>query len=256
MNQSTSTIKVAAFADLHGVLPEPVECDLAIVAGDVCPNYGVIKQYAWLEKDFRAWVCKFPRLIWIAGNHDKTCEESPSLLPYYDWHRDYLRDNEKEPFHPFVVPNKEAPEEFSYLKVWGTPWSLPYGKSYAFMRDEDYIHRRLGDPRAQRATILVSHGPPYGYGDLAPRHNDQGNEIGTVHAGSWALRMFIDKYQPPLVVYGHIHEGRGVYECGKSTLVNAAMAGKSVGYGLDYGPVIVTLGKIGSRTVVLDTQLL
>lgn len=38
-------IKIAAYSDIHGILPEPVDCDLAIIGGDG----QVIRQWTWIH---------------------------------------------------------------------------------------------------------------------------------------------------------------------------------------------------------------
>ena len=39
-----------------------------------------------------------------------------------------------------------------------------------------------------------------------------------------ALRDFIEKTQPALVLCGHIHEGRGIEQFGRTTVVNCGLA--------------------------------
>ena len=48
--------------------------------------------------------------------------------------------------------------------------------------------------------VLITHTPPFGHGDRTA--------IGD-HVGSQALLAAIERTQPPLAVFGHIHEGRG-----------------------------------------------
>jgi Icc-related predicted phosphoesterase len=48
--------------------------------------------------------------------------------------------------------------------------------------------------------VLVTHTPPLGHGDLTAT----GDRV-----GSSALAEAIARLQPPLAVFGHIHEGRG-----------------------------------------------
>lgn len=219
-----TTLKVACFGDLHGVLPDVynVKCDLAIIAGDVCPEQTPLSQHVWLAHNFIPWLNNFPRVVWIAGNHDYVCEKTPHLVPApRGFNHHYLLD---------------SGTCISNLRIWGTPWSLPYG-NYSFMADEDDIARRLSGLDVEKPHIVVSHGPPYGHGDIGHRHEK---------AGSKALLTAIQKHQPWLVVYGHIHEGRGVYYEGNSLLVNAAMAGDSVGVGLDHPPIIVEFDHDGN----------
>lgn len=44
------------------------------------------------------------------------------------------------------------------------------------------------------------------------------------HAGSTALRTFIEQSQPDVVFCGHIHEGRGIERLGRTTVVNCGEA--------------------------------
>lgn len=225
--------KVACYADLHGVVPDAVECDLAIIAGDVCPSLSPIGQFVWLNTKFREWITQFPRAVWIAGNHDTVCAQNPELIPVYnngDFHNYFCESG-----NPYLLnscnPYNDKFKNTAIAKtdVWGTPWSLPYG-NYPFMGDEEFIERRLAHLPLINPHIIVSHGPPYGHGDVGARNEN---------AGSKSLLKTIQKCRPKLVVYGHIHEGRGVYQEGNSLLINAAMAGSRVGRGLEHPPIVV-----------------
>ena len=44
------------------------------------------------------------------------------------------------------------------------------------------------------------------------------------HVGSEAIRRFVERAQPDLVLCGHIHESRGVDEIGRSRIVNPGPA--------------------------------
>jgi uncharacterized protein len=76
---------------------------------------------------------------------------------------------------------------------------------------------RLQVASAPRLVVL-SHAPP---------HGTRADRLGHGrHAGSTALREFVDRVQPELVVCGHIHEARGIDELGPTTIVNCGPAGK------------------------------
>jgi Icc-related predicted phosphoesterase len=60
--------------------------------------------------------------------------------------------------------------------------------------------------------ILVCHQPPYNtQNDLAQ---------GKLHVGSKAVRAFIERRQPLICFTGHIHEGTGIDQIGKTKIVN------------------------------------
>ena len=65
--------------------------------------------------------------------------------------------------------------------------------------------------------IIVVHGPPHGYGDAVPRRDS------VEHTGCPHLLRRIEEIKPRLVVYGHIHEGRGQWQLGPTTLANVTI---------------------------------
>lgn len=57
--------------------------------------------------------------------------------------------------------------------------------------------------------VFLFHSPPYNtHLDLASIHSD--GKPSVVHAGSKAIRNFIDENQPYLTLHGHIHESAGI----------------------------------------------
>jgi Icc-related predicted phosphoesterase len=56
-------------------------------------------------------------------------------------------------------------------------------------------------------TILVTHGPAYGFFDQASGYPWKDSEVSI---GSRALRWLIDRTRPKLHLYGHIHKGFGI----------------------------------------------
>ncbi len=84
-----------------------------------------------------------------------------------------------------------------------------------FELPEEEIARILG-PIMEPGVILVSHPPPFGFCDAVR---------GGQHAGSKAVREAVDRFQPRLVMTGHIHEARGISR-GPTTVVNPGFAAK------------------------------
>lgn len=82
--------------------------------------------------------------------------------------------------------------------------------------EEDIIadYRMITDQGEQKWNNLVAimHNPP--------KDTDCDMIPGGIHVGSQALREFIEKYEPLLVVTGHIHESAGVSKIGATTVVN------------------------------------
>jgi hypothetical protein len=64
--------------------------------------------------------------------------------------------------------------------------------------------------------VLVSHCPPKNTKlDVVPSGE---------HAGSMAVRSFVEKMKPVLVISGHVHEAIGIDSIGETTLVNTGPA--------------------------------
>ncbi len=197
-------MKVVALSDLHGNLPARVPtCDLLLVAGDITPaaNHGLNFQRDWLEREFRPWLERMParKIVGIAGNHDLIFEQAPKSVPA-DLPWTYLQDS------GFSCDG---------LNIWGTPWQ-PWFWDWAFNGDPEKLKRQwrlIPD----NTDILVVHGPPRGYGDGVPSGN------GLRRCGCPLLLERIQEIMPRPVVFGHIHEGRGDWQMGRTRLANVTI---------------------------------
>jgi hypothetical protein len=105
--------------------------------------------------------------------------------------------------------------EVAGLRIWGTPWQ-PLIFPWAFGGRPDELKDKWARIPAH-LDVLVVHGPPRLYGDGVPRDDGVAN-VGCPHL----LRRIAD-IAPRLVVYGHIHEGRGQWEVGRTVLANVAL---------------------------------
>jgi Icc-related predicted phosphoesterase len=196
-------MKIVAMSDMHGELPETPECDLLLLAGDLTPvrDHSLSFQADWLNCEFRTWLKRQParKIVGIAGNHDFIFEQAPDLVPT-DLNWTYLQD---------------SGIEWEGFRIWGTPWQ-PWFFDWAFNAGPEALKRRWAlIPEA--TDILVVHGPPYGYGDGVPERN------GIRRCGCPHLLERIREIRPRLVVYGHIHEGRGEWQLGSTLLANVTV---------------------------------
>jgi Icc-related predicted phosphoesterase len=91
--------------------------------------------------------------------------------------------------------------------------TTPFGTPQEY--GDDVLRENLAkfkkDPSARR-HILVSHAPPHG--------TKVDRTMLGIHAGSQAVRGFIDEFQPDLCLCGHIHEAVGSDRIGKTLVLN------------------------------------
>lgn len=225
LTRTTYMTKIVCISDTHGYLPTDLpEGDILIHAGDICPlsNHSVSFQKSWLETNFRDWLYetkkKFDSIVYIAGNHDHVFQAydltAPSWINYE--HRQiwegkgiyYLQDN------GIKIGN---------LKIWGTPWQKRFF-DWSFNLDEPELALKW-ELIPDDTDIVVCHGPAYMYGDLVPgRPNYRDDTVWpkAEHVGSPSMLAKLEKIQAKLYVCGHVHEGRGVYQHGPTTIVNAS----------------------------------
>jgi len=196
-------MKIAAVSDLHGFLPEVPPCDLLLIGGDMTPlkDHKLRRQADWLDTTFRAWLERVParKIVATAGNHDFVFQHEPGWVPK-DLPWTYLQDSGCE---------------WEGLRFWGTPWQ-PWFYDWAFnLYEPDLVTRWAMIPVG--TDVLLLHGPPYGYGDWVPEGG------GLRRCGSPSLTERIRAVQPRVVIFGHIHEGRGEWRMGRTVLANVSI---------------------------------
>lgn len=222
-------LKIIAISDQHGHLPEIPPCDLLLIGGDICPGGGLEKQSFWLDTHFRHWLDRIPakEAVAIAGNHDKIFANAPEMIPSgLRFH--YLKDSSIEIFK---------------LKIYGTPWQLPFWGVFNKKEEElDSLYQAI----PYDLDILLTHGPPYGIRDGVPVQERLNEDLGTLlHVGSHALKKRILEIQPKLVVFGHIHSAYGVTKQEGITYVNASLLNDEMH--MVYQPIVINASIIGEN---------
>lgn len=181
--------KIVAISDLHGELIEVPECDLFIIAGDICPcrsHHTPFEQANWLRDFFNPWLSAIPakHKIFIAGNHDGVFQECPNLLPRFP--AMYLENNS-------IIVDGNI--------VWGSPWTPHFCNWFFNFRPGDRKQaKNCWDLIPDKTDILVTHGPPFGYGDLTTYGK-------RVSVGCPDLLEAVKRVKPKYHFFGHIHEG-------------------------------------------------
>ena len=188
-------MKLIAVADLHGNLPQDIpECDLLIIAGDICPHFDHkpgskkdrLGQAGWFTTDFEPWLDEQPaqEVVWLWGNHDFM---GTGAYKYLGLRHNHLEDSETA---------------LCDLRIYGTPYTPRYF-DWAFMETEEKLAERFAHI-PEGLDILISHGPSLWACDRAAGNKGD-------HIGSKALYERISTMQrpPKLLICGHIHGGKG-----------------------------------------------
>jgi hypothetical protein len=208
-------LRIYAIADQHGHLDLNIpRCGLLIHAGDICPDRigpfsarrNPEQQGGWFTDEWIRWRLNQPADAACAtwGNHD------------------YCGELQRCPQIELPGPTGVAIDsvlEINGLKIWCSPWSNQFMR-WAFMKppaDLGEVYDRI----PAGVDIIVSHQPPYGYGDqMAP---DLSQPLQSVHLGSQQLLAAIDRVKPRVVVCGHIHMGYGVYLHGTTRIYHVSV---------------------------------
>jgi len=188
-------MRIVAVADTHtferdlGVLPEG---DVFVLAGDMLRG-GTLDELQGVA----AWIRGLPhrhKLV-IAGNHDWCFVHDPRAA------REILGD---------AVYLEDTEAVLDGVRFWGSPWqpdynewafNLPRGAALA----EQWAKIPLG------VDVLVTHGPPGGFGD-------HGSVSG--RAGCEDLLHRVREVRPLLHLFGHIHEDGGAWQDGGTCFAN------------------------------------
>ncbi|NVM31143.1 MAG: metallophosphoesterase [Candidatus Helarchaeota archaeon] len=241
--------RVAYCSDLHGNQERyqiffAIEADYYVIGGDLLPKRGTLQSLYPKQRNFMKEFLK-PLL-------EKNKSDTTTLL--------MLGNDDLEPFERDLLNfegdglckqlhgNKFAIEDFELIGfkyIPPTPFSLkgierrdsrgiidPLHRLYssfifkddgsaikidfeAYLKSQPSIAElleALPKPADFSKTIYVMHSPPY---DTMIDVTVQGIPVGSID-----IRNFILKYQPPLLLCGHIHESPGTVQLGKTICIN------------------------------------
>lgn len=188
---------IDCISDLHGHYPNLAGGDLLIVAGDL--TAGDTDQ-DWCKFEHWLFTQNYEQKIIVAGNHDNFLQSADEHRMWKYWDK-----------IPNVTYLCDSGTEFEGLKIWGTPWTLPFLQQnphcMAFtVKNEDEFSDKM-EKCDDHIDILITHEPPYGIRDMI--RDDLSPAVR--HAGSNYLYAWFKYVQRPyLHVFGHIHEGYGI----------------------------------------------
>ena len=197
-------MRIAYLVDVHGGFDAVAdamgaigEADLLLVGGDITTGGTPDQAAAAIER----WRPLAPRLLALAGNMDSPeIDARLSELGVALDGRGYRLG---------------AVGVFGVSAAPHSPLHTPYELS------EHELERRINDGfaavRECPVKVFCPHPPPHGTSCDRLASGE--------HVGSTAVRSFVEREQPDVVLCGHIHEARGVDRIGVTQIVNPGPAG-------------------------------
>lgn len=179
---------------------------------------------------FAKWFQELPHKhkIFVSGNHDFLFQDDQKravdilngLDPAY-----YA-----EPKDRGITYLEDSMVEVEGLKIYGAPWQ-PWFYDWAFNLQRGAEIKAKWDLIPEGIDVLITHGPPEGYGDIVPT----GERVGCVD-----LREALKRTKVRLHVCGHIHDGHGLYNTPEGTIIaNASICDER--YKPTHAPLVVDL---------------
>ena len=178
-------MKLVCISDTHGLHDE-----LTIPEGDVLIHAGDFSRSGKTKEliEFNAFLLAQPHRhkIVIAGNHDWCFERDR---------------NASEALLSAAVYLQDSSVDIEGVQFYGSPWQ-PRFFDWAFNLDRGEPLKQVWSRIPQNTDVLITHGPPLGIGDEVK----DGYEVGCED-----LLNAIERVQPKVHIFGHIHEGYGTY---------------------------------------------
>ena len=192
-------VRIVCISDTHNFHAQidVPEGDVLIVAGDVSVR-GSVYELASVNEFLGGLPHKYK--IIVAGNHDWCFaniverEEARRLLK----NATYLED---------------SGIEIDGINFWGSPWQ-PEFNDWAFNLPRGQKLAEVWAKIPSNTDVLITHTPPFGILDK----NGNGD-----HVGCGALLNALNRVQPRIHVFGHLHESYGTIEVEGTTYINACI---------------------------------
>ena len=213
---SENYIRIVCISDTHSqietsqiVIPDG---DIIIHAGDFS-NIGLLQEV----RKFNNWIGSLPHThkIVIAGNHELSFDADTICQVLPDDSDDTITVEKMKKELKNCTYLQDSGVELYGIKIYGSPWQPEFG-NWGFNLQRGVACLEKWNKIPNDTDILITHGPPLGYGDLCK------NEL---RAGCVELLNTVRlRVQPKYHIYGHIHEGYGVRSDGQTTfIINASI---------------------------------
>ena len=202
--------KIVCISDTHGQ-----HRSLNLPEGDILIHAGDISRVGKLNEiiEFNSWLgtLNYKHKIIIAGNHDFIFENEYNLAKSLITNAIYLED---------------SGVEIEGIKFWGSPVS-PRFYDWAFNRDRGEDIKKHWDKIPKNIDVLITHGPPYGVLDKT---------VSGENVGCEDLLSKIQEIKPKFSIFGHIHEGYGIFKDKGITFINACSLNER--YKIKHDPIV------------------
>ncbi|XP_002166072.3 metallophosphoesterase domain-containing protein 1 isoform X1 [Hydra vulgaris] len=206
------------------------EGDVLIHAGDFS-NVGKVEEIDHFNEFLNQHKNKYKHIIVISGNHELSFDPITFAKNSTNMYKTNLIGSTeiKKRLKNCTYIEDEA-LYINGFKIYGSPWQPEFGGwAYNLERGEKCLEKWNMIP--DDTDILITHGPPLGYGDCCSSG---------LRAGCAELLSSIQlRIKPKLHVFGHIHEAYGVWTDGTTTFVNASIC--DLQYKPSHLPIIVDL---------------
>lgn len=192
-------MKVVLISDTH---LRHVRGPIDVPPGDVLVHAGDALLSGDLDElgHFARWLDSLPHAhkVFVPGNHDGIFEDAPSIA--------------RAALPPEVVCLIDQEATVAGLRIYGSPWQ-PAFQDWAFNLPRGLQLAEKWDRIPGGLDILVTHGPPAGILDGARSER----------LGCQDLLEAVERTQPRVHVFGHIHPGYGAKQVGATLFVNASV---------------------------------
>lgn len=209
-------MRIVCISDTHDYKHnlEIPDGDILIHAGDATSIGSMTQLIA-----FNNWLGELPHQhkIFVAGNHDWLFEKSPDVAKTIMSNCHYLENQGKT---------------IEGLYFYGSPVT-PTFHNWAFNRDRGPNIKRYWDMIPENTDVLITHGPPYGFGDQVLQ-NKQWNRV-----GCYDLLDAVMRVKPKLHIFGHVHGGYGIYDGIHTKFINASICTEA--YHPTNKPIVIDL---------------
>lgn len=195
-------MKIVATSDTHFPLDKEElfpDGDVLVIAGDVLYAGNIREWYPFLESLGNPWIQKYKHKLFVPGNHD---------LFFQHYAGPCLGEMRDKGF--FCLTPTRPRTDINGVSFGGSPYvtGLP---NWAYNTDEGALWRYLDS--IGRVDVMITHAPPRGVLD----------SDGKGSYGTKAMRTYLSKFQPEILICGHVHEEYGTRVIGRTHVYNACM---------------------------------